>query len=141
MKIYAIGAMRSLKEEFKNIELAIIQPHHGEPRTHKMTFKELNDWTALNLTPAIVEIAKGTTPPTPSSAPSTPLLGLGSTLSTEYDAADAFMTVISAIVVPAAIKLASEESTVFAGTCVEAYVASSAAAAAPAPPAAEDRFR
>jgi len=66
MKIYAIGAMRSLKEEFKNIELAIIQPHHGEPRTHKMTFKELNDWTAKNLTPAIKSIGEGTTTPTPS---------------------------------------------------------------------------
>jgi hypothetical protein len=66
MKIYAIGAMRGLKEEFKNIELAIIQPHHGEPRTHKMTFKELNDWAALFLTPALVEISKGSTTPTPS---------------------------------------------------------------------------
>lgn len=66
MKIYAIGAMRSLKEEFKNIELAIIQPHHGEPRTHKMTFKELNDWTLDNLTPAIKAIGEGTTTPTPS---------------------------------------------------------------------------
>jgi hypothetical protein len=66
MKIYAIGAMRSLKEEFRNIELAIIQPHHGEPRTHKMTFKELNEWAAKNLTPALVAIAEGSTTPTPS---------------------------------------------------------------------------
>ena len=65
MKIYAIGAMRSLKEEFKNIELAIIQPHHGEPRTHKMTYKELNEWAAKNLTPALVAIAEGSTTPTP----------------------------------------------------------------------------
>lgn len=65
MKVYAIGAMRSLKEEFKNIELAIIQPHHGEPRTHKMTFKELNEWAAKNLTPALVAIAEGSTTPTP----------------------------------------------------------------------------
>jgi hypothetical protein len=66
MKIYAIGAMRSLKEEFRNIELAIIQPHHGEPRTHKMTFKELNEWAVKNLTPALVAIAEGSTTPTPS---------------------------------------------------------------------------
>lgn len=66
MKIYAIGAMCSLKTEFSNIELAIIQPHHGEPRTHKMTFKELNEWAATNLTPALVAIAEGSTTPTPS---------------------------------------------------------------------------
>jgi hypothetical protein len=66
MKIYAIGAMRSLKEEFRNIELAIIQPHHGEPRTHKLTYKELNEWAAKNLTPALVAIAEGSTTPTPS---------------------------------------------------------------------------
>ena len=66
MKLYAIGAMRQLKAEFKNIELAIIQPHHGGPRTHKMTFKELNDWTLENLTPALKEIAQGATEPTPS---------------------------------------------------------------------------
>jgi hypothetical protein len=65
MKIYAIGAMRSLKEEFANIELSIIQPHHGEPRTHKMTFKELNDWTLDNLTPALKAIINGNTEPTP----------------------------------------------------------------------------
>lgn len=65
MKIYAIGAMRTLKTEFSNIELAIIQPHHGEPRTHKITFKELNEWAATNLTPALVAIAEGTTTPTP----------------------------------------------------------------------------
>jgi hypothetical protein len=66
MKLYAIGAMRQLKTEFTNIELAIIQPHHGEPRTHKMTFKELNDWAATNLTPALQKIAKGEKEPTPS---------------------------------------------------------------------------
>jgi hypothetical protein len=66
MKLYAIGAMRSLKAEFRNIELAIIQPHHGEPRTHKLTFKELNQWALENLTPALVAIADGTTTPTPS---------------------------------------------------------------------------
>jgi len=66
MKLYAIGAMRSLKAEFRNIELAIIQPHHGEPRTHKLTFKELNQWALENLTPALVAIAEGTTTPTPS---------------------------------------------------------------------------
>jgi len=65
MKLYAIGAMRSLKAEFRNIELAIIQPHHGEPRTHKLTFKELNQWALENLTPALVAIAEGTTTPTP----------------------------------------------------------------------------
>lgn len=65
MKVYAIGAMRSLKEEFKNIELAIIQPHHGDPRTHKMTYKELNEWASTNLTPALVAIAEGSTTPTP----------------------------------------------------------------------------
>jgi hypothetical protein len=66
MKLYAIGAMRSLKAEFKNIELAIIQPFHGEPRTHKLTFKELNQWALENLTPALVAISEGTTTPTPS---------------------------------------------------------------------------
>jgi hypothetical protein len=65
MKIYAIGAMRHTKTEFQNIELSIIQPHHGEPRTHKITFKELNDWAADNLTPALKAIAKGDTDPTP----------------------------------------------------------------------------
>lgn len=66
MKIYAIGAMRKLKTEFDNIELAIIQPHHGEPRTHKISFKELNDWTLDNLTPAIKSVINKTTEPTPS---------------------------------------------------------------------------
>ena len=66
MKIYAIGAMRLTKTEFQNIELSIIQPHHGEPRTHKISFKELNDWAANNLTPALKAIAKGDTEPTPS---------------------------------------------------------------------------
>lgn len=66
MKLYAIGAMRSLKTEFKNIELAIIQPHHGEPRTHKLTYTELSQWAMKNLTPALVAIADGTTTPTPS---------------------------------------------------------------------------
>lgn len=65
MKIYAIGAMRELKTEFTNIELAIIQPHHGEPRTHHIKFKELNEWAAKNLTPALVAIAEGSTTPTP----------------------------------------------------------------------------
>jgi hypothetical protein len=65
MKIYAIGAMRHAKTEFNNIELSIIQPHHGEPRTHKITFKELNDWAATRLTPAIQAIKKGDTDPTP----------------------------------------------------------------------------
>jgi hypothetical protein len=66
MKIYAIGAMAQLKTEFTNIELRIIQPHHGEPRTHKMTYKELNEWSIKYLTPAIQAIVKQTTTPTPS---------------------------------------------------------------------------
>jgi hypothetical protein len=65
MKIYAIGAMRHAKIEFSNIELSIIQPHHGEPRTHKITFKELNDWAETQLTPAIQAIKRGDTEPTP----------------------------------------------------------------------------
>jgi hypothetical protein len=65
MKIYAIGAMRHAKIEFSNIELSIIQPHHGEPRTHKITYKELNDWAETQLTPAIQAIKKGDTEPTP----------------------------------------------------------------------------
>ena len=65
MKIYAIGAMRHAKTEFNNIELSIIQPHHGEPRTHKITFKELNDWAATRLTPAIQAIRQGDTEPKP----------------------------------------------------------------------------
>ena len=65
MKIYAIGAMRHAKTEFSNIELSIIQPHHGEPRTFKITFKELNEWAATKLTPAIQAIKKGDTEPTP----------------------------------------------------------------------------
>jgi len=66
MKLYALGAMRTLKAVFKNIELAIIQPHHGEPRVHKMTYDELADWSSQNLTPALVAIAEGSTTPTPS---------------------------------------------------------------------------
>ena len=66
MKIYAIGAMAQLKTDFSNIELRIIQPHHGEPRIHKMTYKELNEWAATYLTPAIKAIVKGETTPTPS---------------------------------------------------------------------------
>jgi hypothetical protein len=66
MKIYAIGAMRHAKTEFEKIELSIIQPHHGEPRTHVITFKELNDWAATKLTPALQDIRKGNTEPTPS---------------------------------------------------------------------------
>jgi len=65
MKIYAIGAMRHTKTEFENIEMSIIQPIHGEPRTHKITFKELNDWAASNLTPAIQAVKRGDTEPTP----------------------------------------------------------------------------
>ena len=65
MKIYAIGAMRHTMTEFQNIELSIIQPHHGESRTHKITFMELNDWAASNLTPAIQAIKKGNTEPIP----------------------------------------------------------------------------
>ena len=65
MKIYAIGAMRHTKTEFQNIEMSIIQPTHGEPRTHKITFKELNDWAASNLTPAIQAVKRGDTEPTP----------------------------------------------------------------------------
>lgn len=65
MKIYAIGAMRHTKTEFQNIEMSIIQPTHGEPRTHRITFKELNDWAVNNLTPAIQAIKQGNTEPTP----------------------------------------------------------------------------
>jgi hypothetical protein len=54
LKIYALGAMATLNLlDIEEIELQIIQPHHGEKRIHTMTAKELKDWEDNVLHPAM----------------------------------------------------------------------------------------
>ena len=65
MKIYAIGAMRQLNSAFDNIEMSIVQPAHGEPRTYKITYDELFQWQHDYLNTAISKIKQNNTEPTP----------------------------------------------------------------------------
>ncbi len=57
LKIYALGAIRSASKNGipppGQIELRIVQPHHGEVRSHSMTYSELFDWYQNTLRPAI----------------------------------------------------------------------------------------
>jgi hypothetical protein len=67
MKIYALAAIKTLGLDFiKNVELRVIQPRHGETRTHRMTLKELNQWDAKVLRPAIVAAQDPKQQPKPS---------------------------------------------------------------------------
>ena len=65
MRIYAIGAMRHIGMEFKNIEMSIIQPAIGEPRTHKITLDDLKAWADTYLSPAVKAVIANNTEPTP----------------------------------------------------------------------------
>jgi len=53
LKIYALAAMASKILQPKEIELQIIQPHHGEKRIHRMSADELGVWETQVLLPAI----------------------------------------------------------------------------------------
>jgi len=63
MKIYAIGAINKVKHKiFKDVELRVIQPHHGPVRTHKMSVDELLIWKEDVLIPAAEEAIEDTPP-------------------------------------------------------------------------------
>lgn len=57
LKIYALGAIRALQKNHlqppEQIELRIVQPHHGDVRSHTMTYEELFNWYQSTLRPAI----------------------------------------------------------------------------------------
>ena len=53
MKIYALGALRHTSLEPEEVDFQIIQPHHGEKRTHRMSVGELLVWEYEVLFPAI----------------------------------------------------------------------------------------
>lgn len=65
LKLYALAAMESMKlyQRISEIELWIIQPHHGEIRKHQMTVQELVDWEHYILTPAIENALNPAYPP------------------------------------------------------------------------------
>ena len=65
MKIYAIGAMNKSRKMFDEIELRIVQPHHGDVRVHKMTGDELTYWYSNTLVPAIDAVIAGDSAPNP----------------------------------------------------------------------------
>jgi len=70
LKIYALGAIRSAAKNGipppGQIELRIVQPHHGDVRSHSMTYKELWDWYQNTLRPAIVQVTVDDAQPNPS---------------------------------------------------------------------------
>jgi len=77
LKIYALGAIRYALGGIKstkrngikppqNIELRIVQPHHGDVRSHSMTYSELWHWYKNTLQPAVVATADADSQPTPS---------------------------------------------------------------------------
>jgi len=70
LKIYALGAIRSAAKNGipppQSIELRIVQPHHGDVRSHSMTYKELWDWYQNTLRPAIVQATVDDAQPNPS---------------------------------------------------------------------------
>jgi hypothetical protein len=53
MKIYALGAMKSINVRVKEVEFQIIQPHHGDKRIHRMSADELGVWETEVMMPAI----------------------------------------------------------------------------------------
>jgi hypothetical protein len=53
MKIYALGALMDNNHKPREVELQIIQPHHGEKRIHRMSVDELGVWETEVLLPAI----------------------------------------------------------------------------------------
>jgi hypothetical protein len=53
MKIYALGALLHNTFRPTQVELQIIQPHHGEKRVHRMSVDELGVWETQVLLPAI----------------------------------------------------------------------------------------
>jgi hypothetical protein len=53
MKIYALGALLHNSQKPKEVEFQIIQPHHGEMRSHRMSVDELGVWETEVLLPAI----------------------------------------------------------------------------------------
>ena len=55
MKIYALAAMKSKALKPTEIELQIIQPHHGEKRIHRMSVEELFAWKRDILLPSVIE--------------------------------------------------------------------------------------
>lgn len=65
LKLYAIAAMNAdnLFRDISQIELWIIQPHHGEVRKHTMTTQELVDWEHYVLIPAIENALNPAYPP------------------------------------------------------------------------------
>jgi hypothetical protein len=70
LKIYALGAIRSAAKNGipppGQIELRIVQPHHGDVRSHSMTYSELFDWYQNTLRPAIHASTDAASQPTPS---------------------------------------------------------------------------
>jgi hypothetical protein len=53
LKIYALGALMHNTLDPTEIEFQIIQPHHGEKRTHRISKAELLAWEFETLRPAI----------------------------------------------------------------------------------------
>ncbi len=70
LKIYALGAIRSAAKNGipppQQIELRIVQPHHGDVRSHTMTYEELWNWYQNTLRPAIQASISTNSQPTPS---------------------------------------------------------------------------
>jgi len=53
LKIYALGALLHSSLRPREVEFQIIQPHHGEKRSHRMSVDELGVWETEVLLPAI----------------------------------------------------------------------------------------
>jgi len=53
MKIYALGALMHSDQMPTEVEFQIVQPHHGEKRSHRMSVDELGVWETEVLLPAI----------------------------------------------------------------------------------------
>jgi hypothetical protein len=70
LKIYALGAIRAAAKNNipppQQIELRIVQPHHGDVRSHSMTYEELWNWYQNTLRPAIQASISADSQPTPS---------------------------------------------------------------------------
>lgn len=70
LKIYALGAIRSAAKNGipppQSIELRIVQPHHGDVRSHSMTYEELWNWYQNTLRPAVQAVSNPDSQPQPS---------------------------------------------------------------------------
>jgi hypothetical protein len=70
LKIYALGAIRSASKNGipppQSIELRIVQPHHGDVRSHSMTYEELWNWYQNTLRPAVLKATVFDEEPNPS---------------------------------------------------------------------------